>query len=319
MIMYKTAIFSIVLVFNTLFSIEFLENGVEVFSINSDAQIGAMGGNNPALIGINGKILNNPALGNLKTKDLLSFTYRNHFSGLVSDHIITTNINQKYINNLSFGIIYRSIEKIPNTLDAFTFNGNQVIPIDYNLISYFNHWELASIVSLASKLASYEVGLNIKSLIYSVSNEKAFGLGFDIGLINNINEFVRFGMVMKNFPITIVNWSTNRREISKPQLSLGFNYFKNKTNLASGIELKNSRKVNFNGGVKYSFNKDLGVLVGYNNKFSYSFGIEIKNQIFIINYSYISGSSEVPFKSSHEMTLSFDKEKIYKLGDYINP
>ena len=190
--------------------------------------IGAIGGNNPALIGINGKDSKQlKALGNLKTKDLLSFTYRNHFSGLVSDHIITTNINQKYINNLSFGIIYRSIEKIPNTLDAFTFNGNQVIPIDYNLISYFNHWELASIVSLASKLASYEVGLNIKSIIYSVSNEKAFGLGFDIlGLINNINEFVRFGMVMKNLPITIVNWSTNRIEISKPQLSLGFNYFK---------------------------------------------------------------------------------------------
>ena len=54
--MYKIAIFCIVLVLNNLFSIEFLENGVEVFSINSDAQIGAMGGNNPALIGINGKI-----------------------------------------------------------------------------------------------------------------------------------------------------------------------------------------------------------------------------------------------------------------------
>ena len=49
-----------------------------------------------------------------------------------------------------------------------------------------------------------------------------------IYIINNINEFVRFGMIMKNFPITIVNWSTNRIEISKPQLSLGFNYFKNK-------------------------------------------------------------------------------------------
>ena len=74
-----------------------------------------------------------------------------------------------------------------------------------------------------------------------------------------------------------------------------------------------------NSGIKYNIFKDFNMIMGYNNQSSYSIGIEIKSQIFIINYSYIRSSKQTPFKSSQEMTLSFDMDGINKLSDYINP
>ena len=172
----KTIVF-LVLFCNIIFALTILDNGAEIFHINSDAQIGALGGNNPSIIGINGKIFNNPALGNIKTNDIISFTYRDHFSGLANDHIFSAVIKQNLFNSLSIGMIYREINNIPNTLNAFYLNGNTVVPINYDLITVFDHWELATVFSISSQLSKYKIGFNIKTLMYSVLNEKAYGLG----------------------------------------------------------------------------------------------------------------------------------------------
>ena len=309
--------------FNIIFSLSILDNGVEIFHINGDAQIGAYGGSNPSFIGINGKIFNNPALGNLVTNDIVSFTFRNHYSGIAKDHIFSTGIKQNFFNSLSIGVIYRQIEDIPNTLNAFYWDGNVLEP-NYDLITTFNHWELATIFSISSNISDYQFGINLKTLMYSILNEKAYGIGFDAGLIHNLNNQIKIGIVLKNFPTMYIRWTTKREEIVLPQLGLGINYSKSKLNLGTGIQIDLSDKMKsknlvFNSGIKYNILKDIDLIMGYNNQSSHSMGIEIKSQIFIINYSYIRSSRKTPFKSSHEMTLSFDMDEINKLSDYINP
>ena len=323
MLTFKKIIICFILIVNTLFSIEFVKNGVEIFSINGDAKIGAMGGNNPAVIGINGKIFNNPALGNLKTNNLISFTYRDHFSGLAKDHLFSVAIKQNFFNSLSLGIIYREIENIPNTLDAFSLNGNQVVPIDYDLITFFDHWELASVLSISSQFSKYKIGFNIKSLMYSILNEKAFGIGFDMGIIHNINESFLLGIVLKNFPTMYINWTTGNNEIILPQLDIGLNYANNNLNVASGIQINSFSRtykddIIFNSGITQKISKDADIIIGYNSNSSFSMGIEIKNKLLIINYCYISGSKKMPFQSSQEMTFSIDVEHLNRLSDYIS-
>ena len=318
MLKFKLIIICYILNVNILYPLEFIGNGAEIFSINGDAQIGAIGGNNPAVLGISGKIFNNPALGSLDTNQLISFTYRNQFSNLVNDHIFSADIKQVLFNNLSIGIIYRTIEDIPNTLEAFSLNGDQVLPIDYDLITFFDHWELASIFSISSNFSKYKIGFNIKSLMYSILNEKAYGIGFDVGVIHNINKSFLLGIVLKNFPTMHIKWSTGNNEIIVPQLDLGLNYLNNNVSVVSGLQIQNY-KINFNSGVKYNISKDFNIIFGYNRNSSFSMGLGIKKQFFIINYCYINNSKKMPFQSSHEMTFSFDIEQLNKFSDYISP
>ena len=219
-----------------VFSLNFLHDGVEIFHINGDAQIGAYGGENPSIIGINGKIFSKPALGNLVTNEIISFTYRDHYSGIAKDHIFSSGIKQNFFNSLSIGIIYRQIEDIPNTLNAFYWNGNVLEP-NYDLITTFNHWELGTIFSISSNISNYKLGMNLKTLMYSILNEKAYGIGFDAGLIHNLNDQLKIGIVLKNFPTMYIHWTTKREEIILPQLGLGINYSNSKLNLASGMQI----------------------------------------------------------------------------------
>ena len=318
MLILKKIIFFKVLILNLLFTMEFLENGAEIFSINGDAQIGAFGGSNPALIGVSGQIFNNPALGNLSTNKLISFTFRNHFSDLAKDHLFSFDIQQNFFNNVSIGIIYRKIEDIPNTLDAFSLNGEQVVPIDYNLITYFDHWELATLFSISSKFSKYRVGLNIKSLMYSILNDKAYGIGSDVGIIHNITKELLIGLVLKNFPTMYINWTTGKNEIIAPQLDIGLSYMKNNLNIVSGLQI-NRNNINYNSGIKYKINRDSNIILGYNRSRAVSMGIEIKRQLFIINYCYINSFKKIPFQSSHEMTFSIDIDQLDKFSDYFSP
>ena len=154
--------------------------------------------------------------------------------------------------------------------------------------------------------------------MYSILNEKAYGIGFDVGIIHNINKSFLLGIVIKNFPIMHIKWTSGKNEVLSPHLDIGLNYSYNNLNVVSGLHI-NVNKIYFNSGVKHKISKNADVIFGYNRNRSISMGIEIKKQLFIINYCYISNSNKMPFQSSHEMTFSIDIDQLNKFSDYISP
>ena len=307
-----------------VFSTNIVYNSAEIFSINSDAQTGAYGGNNPTLLATNGQIFNNPALGNIDKKDYISFTSRNHFSGLAKDYIFSSVIKQSFFKSLSLGFIYREIDDIPDTRNAFYFNGNIPVPIDYELIKYSKHWELGSVISFSHTLNSHKIGLNLKSLLYSMFDEKAYGFTLDIGSIHNIYDNIRAGFLLKNIPFLKINWSTGHSEIMMPSFHMGLNYIKTNFNFVIGFKTDFIDKVNdyhsvLNFGFKKKINDHFNFLAGYNSSLSYSLGAEINYRTFLINYAYINSPKKIPFKSSHEMTFGIDIDKLNYFSKYIKP
>tara|TARA_B000000557_G_scaffold73510_2_gene58412 strand:- start:1608 stop:2573 length:966 start_codon:yes stop_codon:yes gene_type:complete len=309
-----------------IFSSNFVYNSAEIFSVNPDAQTGAYGGNNPTLLATNGQIFNNPALGNIKSKDYISFTSRNHFSGLAKDYIFSTVIKQSFIKSLSLGFLYREVDDIPDTRNAFYFDGNIPVPIDYELIKFSKHWELGSIISLSHTINNNKIGMNLKSLLYSLFNQKAYGFSLDIGSIYNISDDILTGFIFKNVPFLKINWSTGHSEIMIPTFQIGIHYlktnfdfvmgFKTDLSFANGINDYNS-VLNF--GFKKKINDRFNFLAGYNTSLSYSLGAEIKYRSFLINYAYINSPKKIPFKSSHELTFGIEIDKLNYLGKYIKP
>ena len=203
---------TIILLLSFGMSAEYVSFGGEIFSMSGDARISALGGANPSLYGSSGQMFSNPALGHIQHNDVVTFTYRSQFSGLADFHLFSTPLNFSSNQNISLGVIHRSVQDIPYTNNAFEIVGGYPNPIDYDLITMFDHTELAAVFSVAGNLDKYQMGINIKTLIYSIYTEKAFGIGLDLGSIWNITPETILGITLHDIPVTAIKWSTGQAE-----------------------------------------------------------------------------------------------------------
>lgn len=319
------------IIFCTSFTAEFVSFGGEIFSMSGDARMSAMGGSNPALFGTSGQSFSNPALVHIVSDNSVSFTYRSQYSGLADFHIFSTPVKFFSNENASLGIFHRSVKDIPYTNDAFELVGGYPNPIDYDLITTFDHTELAAILSMAGEVNNYQIGVNVKTLLYSIYTEKAFGIGLDIGGIRELNKHTLLGIMMHDIPFTGIKWSTGQTELIPMGLSAGLTHTREKW-LFTGM-MKTDQLLNYSVsnkgslGFEYDLSPFFSLRAGMQMQntaassfqSSYSVGMGVNQSPFNIDYAYITSPSESPFKSSHEFTIGIDMEEFHKLSDIINP
>ena len=317
---------------NICFSDEYVSFGGELFTMTSDARISALGGNNPSLSGSSGQIFNNPALSQISQINDLTFSYRNQFSGLADVFLFSAPI-RIFNKNSSIGIIHRSIKDIPYTNDAFELIDGSPNLIDYNLITTFDHTELGFLYSISKIFYKYLIGINIKTLFYSIYTEKAFGLGLDFGSVWNINSNTVMGVTLHDIPITIINWTTDHTEFIPMRISSGVTYANKNWLIAGMFKTDESILNNFEVldrislGIEYKIYSTFSLRCGINSQKNISrdyeimssFGMGIKQSPINLDYAYLISPSNSPFKASHELTIGIDIQEIHKLSDYIKP
>ena len=325
-------IIKLIIFLNICFSDEYVSFGGELFSMSSDARISALGGSNPSLSGSPGQIFNNPALSQIIQINSLAFSYRNQFSGLADVFLFSAPMRM-FNKNSSIGIIHRSIKDIPYTNEAFELINGLPNIIDYNLITTFDHTELGFLLSLSKNFYKYLIGINIKTLFYSIYTEKAFGFGIDFGSVWNINSNTVMGITLHDIPFTIINWTTDHIELIPMRISSGVTYANNNLLITGMFNSDESLLNNFEVldrislGIEYNFYPTFSLRCGINNQKNIlqdyeiisSIGIGIKQSPFNLDYAYLISPSNSPFKASHELTIGINIQEIHKLSDYIKP
>ena len=315
---------SIILIINIFFTQEYVNYGNNIYSIVGDSRINAMGGSNPSLYGSSGQIYSNPALNHIYDSNVISFSYRNQFSGLIDMYAYSFPlISNKY----GLGILYSTIKDIAYTNDAFYFIGDQVIPISgNNLITYFDDTEIIAVFSLIAKYNKIKYGLNIKSYFHSIYNEKAIGIGFDFGSIYRINSTTIFGIILQNIPITTKYWTTGFQEILMPILGSGITYKNDNHTITTSIMFELYRQMDSNinkmlltsFGYNYNFMENIDFRLGIRDVNIFSIGMGFIKKPFLIDYAFIYYNKKI-LNNSHEFTIGIYMDEIFKLSEYVKP
>ena len=71
----------------------------------------------------------------------------------------------------------------------------------------------------------------------------------------------------------------------------------------------NNRYITYNVGFEYYLNEIFNLRGGINNNSSITLGFGIKKSIINVDYAYISNNSNLPFNSSHCITLGINLNK----------
>lgn len=116
------------------------------------------------------------------------------------------------------------IDDIPDTRDARIGDDNDW-RLDPSKIKRFNAADYVLYLSLGKmQSAKFAWGLNFKLVRRTLAESNATGLGFDGGVLFNMNDKWRIGGVVRNITSTLVAWDTGEKELVRPLVLVGTSY-----------------------------------------------------------------------------------------------
>jgi len=154
----------------------------------------------------------------------IQFMHEKRFiSSIQFDYLGAAN---KFEDGSSIGIsfIRLGIDDIKNTVNALA--GQDVSEGFINSrITSFNTADHAFFLSYSRRYSeNISYGANVKFIYRDYSSESALGIGFDVGLMMELQPNFKFGLILRDITTTMMAWSTSKKEFIKPSVRSGLSY-----------------------------------------------------------------------------------------------
>ena len=195
--------------------------------------------------------------------------------------------------------------------------------LDPSKITTFNAADYVLYLSLGKMQSSkFAWGLNFKFVRRTLAESDATGLGFDGGVLLNINDKLKLGGVVRNITSTLIVWDTGEKELVRPTMLIGTSYkmllpslnsyFIPNVNFVIHTESYPDLNSGFNqsgafagiGGGEFVFRNVLFLRGGVDELQRPTFGIGIKIPHLNIDYAFTSFNQELG--NSHRVGLIVD-------------
>ena len=248
-----------------------------------------------AEIGLDGIHKNPASLGSIKKITFLS-SYSSHFQmATLSQFGVAFPIQNV---NIGFNLPLKYISDIPLTAANSSNQGEQ--------IGSFSDIQAVGMMSVSTKF-DYKttIGCNINLYGQKLYNQRAMGLGLDVGAIIDNKEY-QLGIAIQDINNTSIKWSTGYEEKLLPKLNIGI---KKETEFGGTIFVDSSIQSNtpFVGNIGYEFNlaKTFRVSLGLNDVTGIkkvTCGTSLELDTIELNYSF---SQLETLGSSHNIGLKF--------------
>lgn len=198
----------------------------EFMAIDVSARAQAMGGAFTALSNDVYATFYNPAgLAQLRSPQL-GFTHTQQFLASVNYDYI--GFSKPFSTNKTLGIslIRLGIDNIKDTRAAAILDEQGILRgIDQSQIDNFNSADYVVYFSLGQQITSnLLLGINTKLIRRDLADNSANGLGFDVGLLYNLNNRWKISGVLRNATTTLIAWDTGEKELVSPTLRMGSSY-----------------------------------------------------------------------------------------------
>jgi len=164
----------------------------------------------------------------------LQAMHAERFAGLVKYDYAGVALPSRGGMTLALSLIRLGVDNIPITALYYPdFPVGAVVEVEKGVkvrnspyvVRWVNDSEMALLVSYARKYwRTLSYGGNIKFVYKAVGDYRAWGLGFDVGLLMNPVADLWFGVNLQDVTTTLVAWNTGRRELIAPTLKWGFCY-----------------------------------------------------------------------------------------------
>ena len=307
---------------NLIFVINsFSQSSFEFLTINDNAKIKALGGNNVSLTKNQNYYLSNPSFLFYSTNQNISINHMNYIADINSSSILYSD-SLKHIGKFGIGIKYFSHGK---------FDGYDVLG---NSTGSFNPKEFAITITKSIKFSNFIFGTNFKYVNSKIYNKSDNAFLIDIGVIfyPTTKKNLTIGMTISNFgfifsknntyiPFFVQIGTTFKPEYMPIRFSFTINKSSEKNHLLNiysnsfnkllslmniGTEILISKNINFQLGYNYKLNKELSLTNNRNNG-GISYGIEILLKRFNINYARVVMNT---INTSNVISLNFNLKRI---------
>ncbi|HLD29406.1 MAG TPA: hypothetical protein VJC03_03610, partial [bacterium] len=145
----------------------------------------------------------------------------------------------------------------------------------------------------ARRLERFTLGMDLKVLYGDVNGNTAMGTAGDIGFLylSGKKRFV-CGLALKNFgPKFRFNNQPDPMPVSA-DTGFSMRMFEDRINLAGGVEIPSDDIEKYKFGLEYVLNSQCFLRSGWNSLSKLSAGFGIKYGRFLLDYAYVSGSSD---------------------------
>jgi len=270
------------------------------------------------------------------------------FAGVLSlDHFaLAVPANGEY--SYGFGYCRIGVDDIPDTRDALldlgtdglgpgddgytgpdadgTEGNGKLDPgerLDYGEFGTFGASENVAFFSMAKQLRSkLQIGGTLKAIYRSLGDDKAYGLGFDIGALYQLTPRINLAAVFNDVTTTFMLWNDGEREIVAPSLKLGgsahyaLKKLPLKFNPSLGADIlfegeENSADLTLGGvvirarlGMELIYKDVLAIRAGRDDLGNPQVGLGLNTAVGSFDYGLGLGGSYTEFGSSHRIALT---------------
>lgn len=195
--------------------------------------------------------------------------------------------------------------------------------LDYGEFGTFGASENVAFFSMAKQLRSkLQVGGTLKVIYRSLGDDKAYGLGFDIGALYRLTPRINLAAVFTDATTTFMLWNDGEREIVAPSLKLGssahyaLKKLPLKFNPSLGADIlfegeENSADLTLGGvvirarlGMELIYKDVLAIRAGRDDLGNPQVGLGLNTAVGSFDYGLGLGGSYTEFGSSHRVALT---------------
>ncbi len=261
-------------------------------------------------------IFSNPVV-KKTSQQLIGFNINSYFSNEYSSSLFI--FPQKYLNkwNYNIGVIHISIPKIPNT--QYLFEND--VP-NYDNVSYYNQINLGLLLNFSTKIyENYKFGINFIPHLSSLSNEKSYGIIYNIGVFYPGFKNVEYGIIINSAPGSFTFWKNNSIELFPFELIFPLIYKIGKMEINSNLNYFSSQKdkVNYSFGVDFNLVDNIKFILGHSKKIKYSAGFIFNFQGIKIEYGAGYQKLETFNMFHHGVDLVFNLKMANKWQKLLKP
>ena len=345
------SIFMLFLISSSLISQSYwVKYGWQLFESAGDARSRSLGSAVIADPGGTVASFYNPASINMNTKHNLHYTHQSRLGGMVNSDLFGLPL-KNFKRPFNLILLYEGIDKIPDTRNMLLDFGLDGIPgtgdvgegngqvdegerLDKNKLIYFTQKQTGIHLSTSWKKKNYSYGLAIKSLFHNLGEFSSTGVGLDLGLIANLWNDGKLGLLAKDITTSWQIWNNGTVERFKPVFVAGLSQRHSLNNLKlkliGSIDFKwdtNGSKGLFKSfdpnntyvmlGLHIKYNERVALRFGQNQTRSTTFGVGLIWSNVSLDYAFIAEPINSGLGSTHLISMSLNSNLILEYLDKL--
>ena len=281
-----------------------------IYNVSKNARINSLGGMHILSNNVSG-IFKQPINLNSQMKGDSYYSYISYFDNSVNIIQFAVCIKSNKKQNISIGILKRSISDNFNTANAWNYDndGPGYNDINYSQIGTFSDHEIGFIAAISHKISpTFSLNVKLKPNYHKIYSNFAYGFGTDIIILKRFkNVDLIFGV---EDIISFKKWDNGTEEVYR--ISSYFNCSFHSDKFLLFVESNNEKYVMY--GFEYNLNKFFLLRCGYDKNKYPTMGIGVETNVANFDYSYIRIENNIfDYVKQYSLIIKFDGiKKVYK-------